>query len=286
MALLEKRLDCTIDKVQTAIDRLKAFEPPEGYWLAYSGGKDSVCIKRLADLAGVKYEAHYACTSVDPPELVRFVRQQKDVNFDIPHDINGNPKTMWNLIPKRGVPTRLQRFCCKELKESYGVGRITITGVRWAESSRRRKRHGLITIPGKNNEIQLNNDNDEARRLVEQCYTKRKTMMNPIIDWTDEEVWEFIKSENVPYCELYDCGYKRLGCIGCPMNRNRSKELEQYPKYKAAYIRAFDRMLEKRRERGLPIIKNWTCGEEVMDWWINGGNKYVDPNQISFMEEL
>lgn len=289
MALLEKRLDCTIDKVQTAIDRLKNFEPEEGYWLAYSGGKDSGVIKRLAEMAGVKFEAHYSCTSVDPPELVRFIKSQKDVYFDIPRYPDGKPITMWNLIPKKKMPpTRLMRYCCKELKESSGVGRVTVTGVRWSESVGRSKKQGLITLLGKNKkeEVILNDDNAESRRMVENCYRTRKTLVNPIIDWTDSDVWEFHKVESLPYCELYgdikvknDCyactGKKRLGCIGCPMSVNAVQELEQYPKHKAAYIRAFDKMLEQTR-------KTWTCGEEVFDWWVNRGNKYSDPNQMGF----
>lgn len=68
-------------KVETAIERIKTFEPPEGYFLAFSGGKDSVVIKALADMAGVKYDAHYNITSVDPPELVRFVKTFDDVSY-------------------------------------------------------------------------------------------------------------------------------------------------------------------------------------------------------------
>lgn len=63
------------EKVKASMERMKAFEPQEGYLLAFSGGKDSVALKALADMAGVKYTAHYNVTSVDPPELVRFIRQ-------------------------------------------------------------------------------------------------------------------------------------------------------------------------------------------------------------------
>lgn len=87
-------------KVETAIERIKTFEPPEGYFLAFSGGKDSVVIKALADMAGVKYDAHYHITSVDPPELVRFVKTFDDVSMDRTHYKDGTPITMWNLIPK------------------------------------------------------------------------------------------------------------------------------------------------------------------------------------------
>lgn len=131
------------DKVEQAIERIKTFEPEEGYYLAFSGGKDSVVIKKLADMAGVKYDAHYTCTSVDPPELVRFVKTFDDVEFDYPTYKDGTRATMWNLIPKKVMPpTRIVRYCCEVLKESEGEGRFTITGVRKAESARRAMTRG------------------------------------------------------------------------------------------------------------------------------------------------
>lgn len=132
------------DKVQVAIERFKTFEPPEGYFLAFSGGKDSCTIKALADMAGVKYDAHYNITSVDPPELVRFIKEQyPDVSLDYPRDSDGKVITMWNLIPKKVMPpTRVMRYCCASLKESSGNGRFVATGVRKAESVKRSTRGG------------------------------------------------------------------------------------------------------------------------------------------------
>ena len=128
----------------------------------------------------------------------------------------------------------------------------------------------------------LNDDNDENRRIVEHCYRTRKTLLNPIVDWTDEDVWEFIKTYNIPYCELYDKGYKRLGCIGCPMNTNAAAALEQYPKYKEAYIRAFDKMLKKYETPP----KDWENGEAVMDWWLGKKPKSKElEGQINIFEQ-
>lgn len=113
------------DKVETAIERIKTFEPQEGYWLAYSGGKDSIVVKALCDIANVKYEAHYSHTSVDPPEVVSFIKNQADVEIDYPIDKEGNRITMWNLIPKKKMPpTRLVRYCCEALKERGGGRKI------------------------------------------------------------------------------------------------------------------------------------------------------------------
>lgn len=285
MSLVEETLFGTVDKVQVAIDRLKAFEPPDGYWLAFSGGKDSVVIKRLAQMAGVKFEAHYSVTSVDPPELVRFIKDvHPDVSFDIPHYKDGTPITMWNLIPKMGMPpTRLARYCCRLLKESAGVGRVTITGVRWAESASRKRSQYLVRIGDKKTQTVYNDENDESRRSVEQCYRTRKTIVNPIIDWGDDDVWEFIRKYSVPYCALYDRGYDRIGCIGCPMSTKAEKELDEYPKIKCAYIRAFKRLIIERRKKGKQERNDMFKDENtLMDWRLRGGS---DSDELTLLDE-
>ena len=138
-------------KLEKTIERIKAFEPEEGYYVAFSGGKDSQCIYHLCEMAGVKFDAHYRITSVDPPELVRFIKEQyPDVSREVPRDQDGKPITMWNLIPQKKMPpTRVVRYCCRSLKESSGQGRITMTGVRWSESKNRKDNQGLITITDK-----------------------------------------------------------------------------------------------------------------------------------------
>ena len=225
-------------KLEKTLEKIKTFEPAEGYYLAFSGGKDSQCIYHLCKMAGVKFDAHYRVTSVDPPELVKFIKDQyPDVAREIPRDKDGKPITMWSLIPQKKLPpTHIARYCCAELKESGGDGRLTMTGVRWAESSNRKKNQGGITIKGKSKKVEnmledngvnfkqterggvvLNFDDDSARRGVEMCYRTRRTLINPIIDWTDSDVWEFLNDVvKVPHCCLYDEGYKRIGCIGCP----------------------------------------------------------------------
>ena len=159
--------------------------------------------------------------------------------------------------------------------------------MRWAESPRRKKSHGEVTIMnGSAKEIAkqeydgiaykvtpqggiaLPLDNREHAQMVEQCYRTRDTTINPIIDWTDAEVWEFIHEYKVPYCELYDQGYKRLGCIGCPMagGEMQKREFERYPKYYKAYLLAFDKMLKARQ--GNMLTTKWTDAESVMKWWL------------------
>ena len=278
------------EKERQAIERLKAFEPKEGepYYLCYSGGKDSDVIRILAQLAGVQHEIHHNLTTVDAPETVQSIKGIPGVIIDKARYADGTPKTMWNLLPKKkSPPTRIVRWCCSELKEVGGKGRLKITGVRWSESVARASRSGVVNIIGKPKTTQkylqennidfyvnklggvvLNLDNSGSRRAVEHCYRTTTTMVNPIIDWTDSDVWDFLKHYGCEGNPLYQCGEKRIGCIGCPLSqqKNMIRDFKRYPKYKANYIAAFERMLAERRRLGMETT--WKDGVDVMAWWL------------------
>lgn len=298
------------EKEQEAIERLRQFTPKDGekYWICYSGGKDSDVIRILAELAGVPHEIHHNLTTVDAPETVQYVRSVPGVVIDKSYYEDGTPKTMWNLIPKKLVPpTRVMRYCCSELKEHGGKGRLKVTGVRWAESVARRERAGVVTVIGKprNTEKRLlklgytnyrinrqggivlnaqSGDNDSTRYatdFVHQCYIDRSITINPIVDWEDSDVWEFLHHYGCESNPLYKCGEKRVGCIGCPLStaKNMRKDFQKYPKYKRNYIRAFQKMIEERNRRGV-YINSWSDGEEVMRWWLG-----EDAAQLSFFSD-
>jgi phosphoadenosine phosphosulfate reductase len=242
-------------KEEIAIERIKTFCPPEGYYVAFSGGKDSCVILDLVKRAGVKFDVHYSLTTVDPPELVKFIKTFPEVIIDKPE------KTMWKLIEQRRMPpTRIVRYCCEILKENGGAGRYVITGIRWAESYGRSK-----------------------RKMVEACFRDdRKFYIRPIIDWSNEDVWGYIRTHNLRYCSLYDEGWKRVGCILCPMNSNRVKEAERWPTYKKAYIKALDRALISAKEKGLTC--NHESGQSFYDWWVNDRKEKQDPDQTVMFE--
>jgi phosphoadenosine phosphosulfate reductase len=261
--LIENTLFGVVDKVQIAIDRLREYEPEEGYYLAYSGGKDSDTILELAKMSGVKFDAHYQLTTVDPPEVVQHIKKHKEVKIYRPE------KTMWQLIVENGMPPlRQMRYCCRILKERGGENRTVLTGIRAAESFRRAK-----------------------RQMIEQDTKRNKSYVNIIIGWSDDEVWEFLRKYKVPYCKLYDEGWKRLGCVCCP-NGNQKKQAERWPKIADAYRRACIRACEERTRKGLPIYGHWTNGEEMFEWWIRGAGKgpyregvtYCDDDQSVLFE--
>jgi phosphoadenosine phosphosulfate reductase len=264
----------------------------------YSGGKDSDVQLRLFEMSGIPFEVHNSHTTVDAPPTVYHIRdvfKRLDAdgikcNIDYHTKENGTRVTMWNLIPRKLVPpTRLIRYCCSELKEGGNANRMFATGVRWAESRKRSQRSTFEVLApsqkdsiGVSDEKMLITDNDDTRRLFESCQLKAKTVVNPIIDWNDENIWDFINDEKINVCEMYYWGYERLGCIGCPLARKRQREREFYdfPKYKQAYIRAFDKMLEMRAIKGKAT--KWTCGEEVFLWWMQSSDIPGQMNLIDF----
>jgi len=246
--------------VDTAIERLKEFEAsaiakhPDGYYVAYSGGKDSDVILNLVRQSGVKYTAHHNLTTCDPPELVYHVREQKDVEIIRPK------MTMWELIKKKKMPPRRNaRYCCEVLKEGGGIGRMVVTGVRWQESRSRAK-----------------------RRMVETCYrTKTKQFFNVIIDWSDDDVWGYIHKNKIEYCKLYDEGFKRIGCVLCPMNREVELHLKRFPQIARAWERAIKSTFQ------LKDNLKWKTPEEYWQWWLDrdGRASRNDSNQFMFFED-
>lgn len=284
------------DLEQTAMERLrlaskmslKLYKQP--LLLTDSGGKDSAVICRLAENAGIPFEIVHSHTTADAPETVYHVRkrakeyEEKGIKYTIIlPTYQGKRTSMWDLIPKKLVPPmRTMRYCCAVLKETAGKGRFVVTGVRWAESAKRAAIHGALEVQTSDwkKKLILNNDNEEERQLFENCQMKGKRVCNPIVDWTDRDVWDYLTEQKVETNTLYNEGFCRVGCVGCPMTGSKSRYVQfaRWPGFQRNYIRTFDRMLEARKERGKPDDIRWgTTGEDVFHWWMGDG---VLPGQI------
>ncbi len=234
-------------KAEIAIERLRQFEPPEGYYLAYSGGRCSQVVKHLAERSGVQYDAHYHYPTVDPPEVIRHIRAAGDVMMERAQ------ASMWTLIQTNGMPTRLHRWCCRALKERGGSGRVVVTGIRQAESNSRRH-----------------------RQMVEACYTDRtKRFVNPIVDWSHTDVKQYVEDYQIDVCSLYAEGFKRIGCVLCPMNRATDLHIARWPKIAAAWRRAADRYWAK----GTKGVRRFATSEAFWNWWIDRNASAPDDSQ-------
>jgi len=281
-----------MDKLDTAIQRMQmASELSLAHYkkpilLTYSGGKDSdVCIE-IAKSAHIPFEVVNSHTTADAPETVWHIRKKfrelelQGVTCTIEYPYyKGKRTSMWDLIVQKGFPPiRMKRYCCQLLKETAGRGRAIVTGVRWAESLRRKITRGTMEVFGNIKNRIIINDNDDDRRFIEQCQLRAFTIFNPIVDWTDEEVWDYLSAQKVELNPLYSCGFSRVGCIGCPLasSSRRYHEFALYPAYKKMYIHAFDRMLKARAAAGKPKLQ-WHTGYEVYRWWMED-----NPDQLQF----
>lgn len=232
------------DYVGRVIKELSFLGRSKTMCLRFSGGKDSVVLKWLFDQAGIPYQARFSRTSVDPPEVLEFIKKYH------PDVVEEKPRiSMFQLIIKKGFPpTRVCRYCCREYKERNtcpkGEKVLTLTGVRKAESAKRRNRSRYETC-------QINNG-------VE--------FFHPILNWTDEQLWAVIDDNHIPYCSLYDEGFSRIGCVGCPLasSKNIIREFRRWPNFEQAYLWAFERMLEGRN------FDRWKTKYDVMEWYIYG----------------
>lgn len=214
-----------------------------GYHLAFSGGKDSQAVYELCKMANVKFKAFFYKTSVDPSELLHLIRDKyPDVEWIKPG------MTMYQLIlKKKMLPTRLARFCCAYLKERQGINAVVITGIRALESTRRAAR----------------------KELEHMCISGQdKVMMHPLFDWSERDVYEFLKIRGVEMCSLYG-KLDRIGCIGCPMSDSgQRKEFALFPNFKLAYFNTIKKLMER-----YGAYKDFGTAENVMDWWTSGLSK-------------
>lgn len=233
-----------IERLRCASDMsIKLYKQP--LFITYSGGKDSDVLLHLAKASGIQYEVLHSLTTADAPETVRHVYdtfrrlEKRGVKCTVDkHDApDGTRVTMWTLIPRKLMPpTRIVRYCCTELKESGGKGRFIATGVRWAESTARKRRGALEVLHhDRTKKLILSNDNDEDRRLLESCQLKGKRVVNPIIDWSDTDIWTYAaaeknRNESAVLRGLPSCWLRRMsdGWYGdaengiCPLPQDQS----------------------------------------------------------------
>ncbi len=227
---------------QLAIELIQAYEPPEGYYLGFSGGKDSVVIFHLAKRAQVKVRPCYSVSPIDPPELWQFIK-------------DFYPEVQWEYYAKgffskhfmrHGLPLRNRRWCCEIIKEAGGSGFVKILGMRAAESNNRK-----------------------SYKCFENHGKKRGDWLLPILNWSNSDVWQYIAENRLRVCPLYKLGYKRLGCLLCPYsNKDEIKiVINKYPKIVSAYINASERYIKSRKLKNDKKL-TFQTGKEYFNWWI------------------
>lgn len=261
---LRKKIDYSIALLRKAEALALRFDPDDGFYLAFSGGKDSQALLHLAQMANVKFRAYMNFTSVDPGEVVRFVKRQYPDVVRVPPRIS-----IYDMAKKKGIlPSAKVRWCCAEYKEIGGVGKVTLVGVRREESIRRSKRNEITSSNFKISET-FDQFSKHEEEMVACVRGRDKIIISPILHWTERNVWEFLNEVvKVPHCELYDQGYTRIGCILCPMAsyKNKLKHIERWPYVKKKWVETIDWLTKNKWAN---TTHEPMSAQESFDMWIS-----------------
>ena len=255
MALEQLDMESGLNKEDYAIQLLKTWEPLEGYYLGFSGGVDSQIIYDLAKRAKVKFDAHYNVSPIDPPQVYKFIRDYyPDVIWDY------HAKGFWKLVVKNDLPLRIQRWCCRIIKEVGGDNRVVVVGNR-ADESTRRKHQCFIDVP---NILTIKQKNHN------------RTILRPILKFTNFDRWQYMLKYKLVHNPLYDMGYERVGCVLCPYSSDKDKQIKDFPKIVNLWKLACDKIVQSYKDReyltkrGKPMVFKPQTGEELFNWWVYG----------------
>lgn len=254
----KQRLDAIEEKALNFIRAVAKSYSGDTLYAGNSGGKDSAVLDYLLKKSGIEYKSYYANTTIDPSGTIRYIRE------NYPHTEILQPKIpFYKLVEKKGLPTRLNRYCCERLKEYASVGRVVFEGVRSAES---RKRQGRDYIQC---------DNRKWQKGAQHIY--------PLYDWTDDDIWGFISYKDIKIAPAYYNGMSRLGCVGCPLvsrKGHREKEFSIYPKHYERIKAAIGRGMANNPQWKLTQLSNG-CSDIAMAWWLSGKtmNEYFQTNK-------
>ena len=278
----EKKVDVAYERFRWAAKEAeRLFDMP--LTVCYSGGKDSDVILQLAKESGVPFRVTHNLTTADPPDNVYYIRRVfarlREEGIDC--RINIPRRSLWRIMRETLViPSRVMRVCCSELKErKMPDAPYIVTGVRWAESAGRRNKSGIAMVYTASDRSTLvanggllTTDDASSRRLFEQCQMKGVRVLNPIIDWSDSDVWDYLHSRGIEGNPLYKEGWTRIGCVGCPLAGKRARELAfaRYPKLYKAWADAIAYVIARRKEMGNPMVlagKEVESVEDVLGAW-------------------
>ena len=283
----EKKVEVAYERYRWAAKEAeRLFDMP--LVVRYSGGKDSDVILQLAKESGVPFRVTHNLTTADPPDNVYYIRRVfaalREEGIDC--RINVPRRSLWKIMRETLViPSRIMRVCCSELKERrMPDAPYIVTGVRWAESAGRRAKSGIAMVyTARERGVEekaaaaglLTTDDASSRRLFEQCQMRGVRVLNPIIDWSDDDVWDYLHSRGIEGNPLYKEGWTRIGCVGCPLAGRRAREIAfaRYPKLYKAWRDAIAYVIERRKEMGNPMFlagKEVESVEDVLGAWCAG----------------
>ena len=149
-------------------------------------------------------------TTIEFKETLKYIEEVENF-YNIKIEKVSAPRPFFDTVYTIGFPTRTMRWCCKVYKFSplalfARQKKISsyITGLRKDESSRR-----------------THYKRESSNYLI------NAKQINPIIDWSEKDVWAYIRKYDLPSNPLYSIGFKRVGCWPCPFKTRKDWQLTE-----------------------------------------------------------
>jgi thioredoxin-dependent adenylylsulfate APS reductase len=171
--------------------------------ISAAGGVDGMAILDMAWRIEPSVRVFTLDTGRLPPEtytLFERVRERYgiEVEFEFPDRLE-----LERLVKDRGPNLMYRsvedRLSCCELRKVEPLKRKLATLDAWVSGLRREQWKSRRNIA----KVELDRDHGGVVKI------------NPLADWTLDDVWEYVRANDVPYHELLDQGYTSIGCAPC-----------------------------------------------------------------------
>ena len=187
------------DIISEALDRF------DNIAISFSGAEDVVLVD-MAAKTGKPFRVFTLDTGRLHPETYRFLDKVRD-HYGIKLEVTfPDPAAIEKMVNEKGLFSFYQddhKECCAIRK--VGPLRKKLSGLSaWITGQRKDQSPGTrVTIPT----VQIDGAfSTETNQLIK---------FNPLAEWSSEQVWNYIRSNGVPYNELHEKGFISIGCEPC-----------------------------------------------------------------------
>lgn len=280
--LQELPLEVKIEKTKRRI--IEWYEHWDGQvYVSFSGGKDSTVLLHLVRSIYPKVQAVFVDTGLEYPEIRAFVKTIDNVEWVKPEkgfkqviqehgypliskQVAKNAKE-WRTNPtgtnaKKILGTFKNKdggksiYCCDNYK--YLLSAPFNISDRCCEILKKRplKKYQKET---KNKPFIGTMASDSRQRetiyLINGCnsFESKEPKSTPLSFWKEQDIWNQIKAENIPYSKIYEMGYDRTGCIFCGFGCHLEKEPNRFQRMQRTHPKQWDFCIKPVNQGGLGL---------------------------------
>lgn len=270
---LEFKILMTKQRIQSWLERWNG-----NCHVSFSGGKDSTVLLHIARSVLPGMKAVFCDTGLEYPEIREFVKRFENVDIIRPemnfkvvletygypviskkvaryvHDLSNASDKNKNVCNLRITGYNREGKFCSSLRLSkkwkYLINAPFKTSDKCCDVMKKRPFHAYEKVTGTKPIIGImSGDSEDRERAASRigCFQLKegKEQLRPIIFWTEEDIWAYIKQNHVPYSPIYDMGETRTGCIFCMFGAHLEKPYNRFQRMKFTHPQLWAYCMDK-----------------------------------------